>query len=156
MKILLYSGTETSILDLHVVHGLASRWQRSGNVFPPSISEFGTRIWFKIIVTCCSSQTMVDIAHQRGSSVYTHARTQASPPLFPFPPSSSFVSLRQASVPGRPMSSHTKCIATPLLVVVTAAAARATTTMVVELRMIQQTAAETLLLKNCRNKPTSF
>ena len=33
IKILLYFGTETSILDLCVVHGLAGRWQRSGNVF---------------------------------------------------------------------------------------------------------------------------
>ena len=40
IKILLYSGTETSILDLRVVHGLAGRWQRSGNVFPPSITEY--------------------------------------------------------------------------------------------------------------------
>ena len=40
MKIFLYSGTETSILDLRVVHGLAGRWQRSGNVFPPSITEY--------------------------------------------------------------------------------------------------------------------
>ena len=39
IKILLYSGTETSILDLRVVHGLAGRWQRSGNVFPPSNTE---------------------------------------------------------------------------------------------------------------------
>ena len=40
MKILLCSGTETSILDLRVVHGLGGRWQRSGNVFPPSITEY--------------------------------------------------------------------------------------------------------------------
>ena len=40
IKVLLYSGTETSILDLRVVHGLAGRWQSSGNVFPPSITEY--------------------------------------------------------------------------------------------------------------------
>ena len=39
VEIVQYSGTKTYILDLLGVHGL-DIWQLSGNVFPPSITEY--------------------------------------------------------------------------------------------------------------------